>query len=157
MEVFSVAFFGHRKINDLYRLERQMEPMIKELVRTKSYVSFLIGRSGEFDQYTAAVIKHLQKEVGKDNHDLTLVLPYTVTDMEYYEKYYDTILIPETLHGAHPKAAITLRNRWMVDQADLVIAYVENRKGGAYKAMRYAEKINKKVINLFDKENISEN
>ena len=134
-----------------------MEPMIKELVRTKSYVSFLIGRSGEFDQYTAAVIKHLQKEVGKDNHDLTLVLPYTVTDMEYYEKYYDTILIPETLHGAHPKAAITLRNRWMVDQADLVIAYVENRKGGAYKAMRYAEKINKKVINLFDKENISEN
>ena len=39
-------------------------------------------------------------------------------------------------------------DRRMVDAADLVIAYVENSSGGAYKAMAYAEKTEKPVINL---------
>ena len=39
-------------------------------------------------------------------------------------------------------------NTPMVDAADLVIAYVENSSGGAYKAMAYAEKTEKPVINL---------
>ena len=39
-------------------------------------------------------------------------------------------------------------NTPMVDASDLVIAYVENSSGGAYKAMAYAEKTEKPVINL---------
>ena len=80
-----------------------------------------------------------------------MVLPYTVADLEYYEKYYDSIIIPESLHGAHPKAAITLKNRWMIEQSDLVMIYVEREKGGAYAAMKYAEKLNKRIINLYTK------
>lgn len=38
----------------------------------------------------------------------------------------------------------------MVDRADLIICYVENKSGGAYKAMRYAEKQGKRIINLAD-------
>ena len=76
------------------------------------------------------------------------MLPYAVTALEFYEKYYDSIIIPETVYGAHPKAAITLKNRWMIEQSDLVIVYVERNSGGAYKAMKYAEKLNKKLINL---------
>ena len=69
---------------------------------------------------------------------------------EYYEKYYDNILIPESIDGAHPKLAITLKNRWMVEQSDLVIVNVEDNKGGAYMAMKYAEKINRKIVNICD-------
>ena len=68
---------------------------------------------------------------------------------EYYEKYYDSILIPECLYGAHPKSAITLRNRWMVERSDLVIVYVERNKGGAYAAMTHAKKLNKEIVNLY--------
>ena len=39
----------------------------------------------------------MQKEVGKNNNDITLVLPYTVSNLEYYEKYYDNIIIPESV------------------------------------------------------------
>ena len=34
--------------------------------------------------------------------------------------------------------------------ADLVICYVEKENGGAYNAMKYAESVGKKVINLID-------
>ena len=36
----------------------------------------------------------------------------------------------------------------MVEQADLFVCYVEREEGGAYTAMKYAKKLEKKVINL---------
>lgn len=152
MNVFTVSLFGHREIEDLWRLNEQLVPIIKELIQTKLYVSFLIGRNGEFDEYAASVIKHTKKEVGKENNDITLVLPYTVADLEYYEEYYDNIIIPESVYGVHPKSAITLKNRWMIERSNLVIVYVERDKGGAYTAMKYAKRLNKDIVNLYKKE-----
>ena len=40
----------------------------------------------------------------------------------------------------------------MVEQSDLVIVNVERNKGGAFTAMKYAEKQHKKIINLYDME-----
>lgn len=148
MNVFTVALFGHRRIDNLQLLNDRLSPIIKELIQTRSHVVFLIGRNGEFDEYAASIIKILQKELGKENSDLVLVLPYTVADLKYYEKYYDQIIIPKNLYGAHPKSAITLKNRWMVEQSDLVIVFAK-RKGGAYTAMKYAEQQNKKIIHLY--------
>ena len=130
------------------RLDVQLTPLIQRLIQTNSYVSFLIGRNGEFDEYAASVIKLVQKAVGKEKSDISLVLPYKVARLNDYEKYYDGIIIPESLSNAHPKSAITLKNRWMIEQSDLVIIYVEHRHGGAYTAMKYAERLNKKIIVL---------
>ena len=69
-------------------------------------------------------------------------------DMEYYEAYYNNVMIPECIGRTHPKGAITKRNRWMVEACDLFICYVEREDGGAYTAMKYAKKLEKKVINL---------
>ena len=89
MDIFTVSLFGHREIDCLMGLEKRLFPIVRGLIQTKPYVSFLIGRNGEFDEYAASVIKRVQKEVGKDNSDITLILPYKVAALEYYEKYYD--------------------------------------------------------------------
>ena len=115
----------------------------------KEYVDFLVGRNGEFDEFAASVIKHAQKELGKQNNEITLVLPYTVAKLEFYEKYYDNIIIPESMYRVHPKSAITLKNQWMIEKSNLVIVYVERNEGGAYEAVKYAKKLNKDIINLF--------
>ena len=48
----------------------------------------------------------------------------------------------------NPKAAITKRNQWMIENTELLVAFVEEgRKGGAYTAIKYAEKQNKENIN----------
>ena len=148
MNVFYVSLFGHREINNLQHIDDQLVPIIKELIQTKSHVSFLLGRNGEFDEYAASLIKCVQREVGKENSDITLVLPYAVANIEYFEKYYDSIIIPESLYGVHIKSSITLKNRWMIEQSDLVIVYVEHNRGGAYTAMKYAEKLEKNIINI---------
>ena len=61
---------------------------------------------------------------------------------------YDEILIPAELDGVHPKAAIGLRNRWMVDRSDIVIAALHRDFGGAAEAVRYAEKRGKEVVRI---------
>ena len=59
------------------------------------------------------------------------------------------IFIPQELIGAHPKAAIRQRNRWMVDQAELLIAYVYREYGGTYEMLKYAHrKGNIRIVNL---------
>lgn len=59
------------------------------------------------------------------------------TDKEYYEYRYDEIIIPEGMDNVHYKAAIKKRNRWMVDRADHVIAYVYREFGGASETLKY--------------------
>ena len=148
MDIFRATFFGHREVWNIRELESKLMPILKNVMDTHTYIEFYVGRNGEFDEIVASIIKRLKKEREMSYNILILVLPYTVKDMEYYEKYYDEIIIPESIGKAHYKNAITLRNRWMVDQADLVIVNVERQSGGAYTAMRYAEKQNKQVINL---------
>ena len=152
MDIFTVSLFGHREIDDLFELERKLLPIVGGLIQTKPYVSFLIGRNGEFDEYSASVIKRVQKEIGRDKSDVTLVLPYKVAALEYYEKYYDSIIIPDSVYGAHPKSAITLKNRWMIEHSNLVIFCVKRNSGGAYAAMKYAQKLKKEILNLYDGE-----
>ena len=147
-DIYRVAFFGHRRIYNIREIEEKLVPILNELILTKEYVEFYIGRNGEFDEFAASVIKREQKQLDRGNSVLILTLPYTVKDIEYYADYYDEIVIPDAIGKAHPKAAITLRNRWMADTADLIIAYVEREEGGAYAAVKYANKNNKNVINL---------
>ena len=148
-DIYRVAFFGHRRIDRLREIEEKLVSILKELILTKEYVEFYIGRNGEFDEFVASLIKRVQKQLDRDNNVMILTLPYTVKDIEYYADYYDEIVIPDAIGKAHPKAAITLRNRWMIDTADLVIAYIEHGQGGAYGAFKYAEKTNKTVVNIF--------
>ena len=145
MNIYRVAFFGHRRIYNIREIEEKLVPILKELILTKKYVEFYIGRNGDF---VASVIKRVQKQLDRDNNVMILTLPYTVKDIEYYENYYDEIVIPDAIGKVHPKAAITHRNRCMVDTADLVIAYIEHEEGGAYAAVNYAKKQGKDIVQL---------
>ena len=39
----------------------------------------------------------------------------------------------------------------MINNSDVIIAYVSNDLGGAFKTLMYAKRKNKKIINLADK------
>ncbi|MEG1529959.1 MAG: hypothetical protein RR405_06335, partial [Clostridia bacterium] len=54
-------------------------------------------------------------------------------------KLYDEIIYPE-LEEVPYKFAISKRNEWMVDNADLVIAFVNHHFGGAYSTLQYAKR-----------------
>lgn len=69
-------------------------------------------------------------------------------NQEYFEEYYDDIEVSYAASKAHPKATIEIRNREMVDRADLIVCFVERNSGGAYESVRYTETIEKPIINI---------
>ena len=152
LDVFTVAFFGYREIDNPFKIEERLEEEIYRLLGEKEYVDFLVGRDGEFDQFASSAVLRVRKRYRDDNSSLILVLPYPKADylnnVEYYEEYYSEIEISHAASAVHPKAAIQIRNREMVDRADLIICYIEHEKGGAWQSVQYALKQNKNVINL---------
>ena len=152
LNIFTVAFFGHRYIDKNLRLEELLEEKIKRLIDEKEYVEFLVGRNGEFDKLVSSVIHKIRKTYRNDNNSLTLVLPYLTAEYnnnkKYFEEYYSDVEISYSASKSHPKSAIQIRNREMVDRADLIISYIEHNQGGAYKTVKYAMENNKEIINF---------
>jgi len=154
-ETYRIALFGHRDFSGHRLLDDRLYPLLCELIRKKEYVEIYVGRNGEFDIYAASVIKRVLRAVGSERAALICVLPYSVKDINYYKEYYDDILIPEQAEAAHPKEAITKRNLWLVERADLLIFYVTSESGGAYTALRQAKWLNKPIINLAKEDDAS--
>ena len=145
---YKIALFGHRNFDKHKELDSLLYPMLCDFMRSKTFVEIYIGRNGEFDIYTASLVKKAQKAFGTEISALFCVLPYNQKDTEYYEKYYDEVIIPYCIYQSHPKGAIRKRNEWMIAQADLIICYVERNYGGAYQALKYAKRLGKETINL---------
>ncbi len=154
LNIYTVSFFGHRSIERASEVENRFDKLLHELIAQKEYVEFLIGRDGEFDLLASAAIKRAVREYGYGNTHFTLVLPYMKAEYRDNEKeyldYYDEVEVCAESADAHPKAAIQIRNRKMVDRSDLVVCCIQHKSGGAYKTMQYAEKQGKSIVNLAD-------
>ena len=110
----------------------------------------LIGGYGSFDAFARECGRTYQKT--HPNTKLIFVTPYMTPNDEKIYSYdqkalYDAIVYPPLEH-VPPRFAILKRNEWMVDRADLVIAYVRHSWGGARKALDHAEKAQKEIFNL---------
>ena len=143
--------FGHRNFYpDVYALLRQT---ISQLVATQDVTTFLTGGMGDFD----ALFCRAVREIKARNKQIKLILvkPYFSyelnTNKEYYNAFYDDVIIPDELLGVYYKSAIQKRNRWMVDRSDIIISGVYRDFGGAYQTIQYAFKSGKKVIDIVKK------
>ena len=156
MNIYTVSFFGHRYIERGIEIENRLDKLLHDLITQKEYVDFLIGRDGEFDILASAAIKRAVNNYAYGNSHFTLVLPYMKAEYRNNEKefldYYDEVEVCYESSTAHPKAAIQLRNRSMVDRSDLVVCCVQHNSGGAYHTLQYAEKQGKRIINISDEE-----
>lgn len=154
MDIYTVSFFGHKEIENWCEIESRLENMIQKLIAQKEYIEFLVGRDGEFDLLVSSVIRRVVRSCGYGNTSFVLVLPYMRAEYRDNEKnyldYYDEIEICTKSSQAHYKSAIQIRNKCMVDRSDLVICYIREKSGGAYKTVQYAKKQRCRVVNLMD-------
>ena len=125
MEMYTVSFFGHRIIDDLNKVQNELENIISKIVSEHEYVQFLVGRDGDFDIIAASAVRKVKKTLFVDNVDLNLVLPYMRAEVsnhiEYMLDYYNDIQVDDDARKAHFKAAIKIRNQNMVKKSQLVI------------------------------------
>ncbi|WP_296627684.1 hypothetical protein [uncultured Negativibacillus sp.] len=137
-----VTFCGHAEIENDTDMKQWLNTVLDRLIQ-KGANTFYLGGYGKFDTLSASV---LQKK--KDQYPqirLILVLPYLNFNID--TSIYDDSVYPP-LESVPPKYAILKRNQWMVEQSDIVVAYVLHGWGGAAKTLRYAQQKKKEIISF---------
>lgn len=146
------TFAGHREVYQTHVTEAVDEAISAILSNGDDCFTFLVGGMGDFDGLCAGAVRAAKRRHPDKKISLALVEPYMKqeinTSKDFYEQMYDDVIIPIELAGVHYKSAITKRNRWMVDESQMLIAYVYRDHGGAYTTLRYAQKQGLQIINI---------
>lgn len=145
--IMKISFFGHSDFLEYGLKEKVIELLIKTI--GDNSVEFLLGEYGRFDGFACDCCQEIRRNNSKSK--ISFITPYIGKYLEDRKenllKIYDEIIYPP-IETTLKKFAILERNFWMIDQSDLVIVYVCRNFGGANTALEYAQKKNKKIINL---------
>ncbi len=144
-----ITFCGHSDFSGNSEYRHRLLSFLEERVAGQD-VCFYMGVNGGFDSFAYSVSKEYKKS--HPSAKVIFVTPYISESyqknhLEYYEERFDEIIYPD-LESVPPKFAISKRNEWLVQKADLVIAYVNHPCGGAYKTFSLAKKRGKELFNL---------
>ena len=136
------TFFGHKGT------PKEIEPTLRstliDLIENKNVNMFYVGNNGNFD---TMVRRHLEDLSRTYPITYNVVLAYLPTNKNEYDDYTNTIF-PEGIETVPKRFAISYRNKWMIELADVVVTYVTHSFGGAAKFKEMAEKQGKTIIEL---------
>ena len=150
----TVTFCGHGSDAIGYDVVHWLEMTVEGLI-DQGATKFYLGGYGSFDRTAASVVWDAKKS--HPNIVSVLVLPYLDAKMEVDS--YDYTTYPP-IEKAPKRYAISARNRWMVSEADVVVAYVLYSWGGAAKTLDYALTKKKKSLamqNVREDKNVKRN
>ena len=148
------VFFGHRFVPEPEKIKQKLKAVVRDLIQEDTD-TFWLGGYGDFDHLAEDVVRELKAEFPHIKKVLALAyLPQNKEDYQYKSQFYDDLFYPEGVENGPQKFAITRRNKYMAENADVIVAYVHGTTGGAALALKHAKKL-KKIIILIDPETSS--
>lgn len=153
MKKYTVVLFGESRIDHPDRVKQWIFYRMYELASTKEHVAFLVGQDTVFDLLAVTAFWRARYLCGCDNISLHLILAHLHPDFVKDDDitYYDRIDFSREIVDLPLHQAIPLRNRQMVDRADLVMCWVEGEGGDAWNVMKYARRNGKNILNLYER------
>lgn len=150
-----ITFCGHSRFAN-------QEEIFQELVQTLDQffvlaiekdiaIEFYCGGYGTFDHMSSKAINHLREKYTDVETRKFLITPYITESfkerIEAMRNDYDDVIFPP-LESVPLKFAIPERNKWMVNECDIVIAYVDHGWGGAAQTLRFAYRKKKNIFRI---------
>lgn len=140
------TFCGHSQITEHAKVKVWFEKVIENLINDDFDV-FYLGGYGDFDNLCCSILTKLKEKYPHIKR--VFVTPYI--DKDFDKNSYDESYYP-SLENVPKKFAISKRNEKMVEQSDVVVAYVIYSWGGASKTLEFAKRKKKHIINFTNKE-----
>ena len=144
----TITFCGHSNCLFSDEEKKKLKQLLIKEIRKNPTCKFYLGGYGDFDGLCLRTLKELKNDFPEI--ELIFITPYldkNYSKLEFAKYHYDDVIFPP-LESVPRKFAILKRNEWMVDSAELVIAYVKYSWGGASKTLEYAKRKMKQIINL---------
>ena len=140
----TVTFFGHKDTPK--EIEPTLRTTLVDLIENHGAIKFYVGNNGNFDTMVRRQLENLSQ-----TYPITysVVLAYLPTKKSEYDSFTNTLL-PEGIESVPKRFAISWRNKWMIQQSDVVVTYVTHSFGGAAQFKEMAEKQGKTLIELIE-------
>lgn len=146
---FTCAFTGHRIVRDLdFGL---LDRVILNLVKNGCN-RFLCGMARGFDLAAAESVLALKPTYAVQ---LVACIPceeqsqsFSRADGERYSRILSRCSEIIVLADEYYNGCMQVRDRFMVDNADVILSYLRQKSGGTYYTVGYARRLNKKIIEL---------
>ena len=143
-----ITFCGHSNCLFFDEEKEKLKQLLIKEIRKNPTCKFYLGGYGDFDSLCLWTLRELKAAC--PDIELLFITPYldnNYSKLQLAKYYYDDVIFPP-IESVPRKFAISKRNEWMVDSANLVIAYVKYSWGGAAKTLEYAKRRKKEIINL---------
>lgn len=149
------CFTGHRP-DKMEQGEKEIKPLLEKAIDNaieNGYVTFLTGMAEGVDTWAAEVV--LERK--KTNPELHLVCalphpdfekPRSLTEKMRFNRIIKKADLVKEINDHYFRACYQVRNEWMVDRSNLVIAVFNGQKSGTKNTIYYANKRNIMVINV---------
>lgn len=145
-----IAFIGHAKLHYTKEVAYKLLKTLEDAIEGEA-VTFYMGLNGNFDLLAKKCCLLYKKKY--KNAKLVFVTPYIdeayLKKLEHLIKDFDEVLYPD-LEKVPKRYAIVARNKYMIDQSDLLIAFASYVFGNTHKYIHYAWSKRKDYINIDD-------
>lgn len=144
----TVSFTGHRVLRNDFNVDN-LNKVINSLL-IKGFKTFLVGMAMGFDLKCAEILIEKKKEY---NIDIIACVPcknqdkfFKKEEKEKYQEYLKKVDKIVYFSDEYTNGCMQIRNRYMVDNSSVLVAYLKYFKGGALYTVNYAKKQNKEII-----------
>ena len=151
------CFTGHRP-NKMDMTEEEIKPLLEKAIDdavANGYVTFITGMAQGTDIWAAEIVLD-RKLVNKDIH-LICALPHpgfenrrNVAEKERFNNIITNADFVKMINEHYFTSCYQIRNEWMVDRANLVIAVFNGSKSGTKNTVDYAKRKGVRVYNVLD-------
>ena len=154
MKEKTVCFTGHRTIPMLkkWKIEKKLKETLEALI-DNGYCYFGAGGALGFDTIAAQTVLELKKK--HPEIKLILVLPcknqtrgWEEKDVTVYESIIEQADKVVYTQEHYDRGCMFKRNRHLVDNSSVCVAYLTEEKGGTAYTVNYANQKGVKVINI---------
>ena len=139
------TFFGHSYCPE--STKSRLRETLVDLIETQGVDVFYVGNHGDFDRMTRSLLRELSAQYPHIRYAVVLAYLPRKRD-EFDQRDWSDTMLPEGIERVPPRFAISWRNRWMIDRADIVVTYITHGWGGAAQFAELAEKRGKSIVKL---------
>lgn len=139
------TFFGHSYCPET--VKPRLRETLVDLIETQGVDVFYVGNHGDFDRMTRSLLRELSAQYPHIRYAVVLAYVPQKRD-EFDQRDWSDTMLPEGIERVPPRFAISWRNRWMLDHADIVVTYITHSWGGAAQFAELAEKKGKQIVGL---------
>lgn len=162
----SLCFSGHRSERlpqSKEQLEKLKDKLCKEVDKAieEGFDTFYFGACYGFDLMCAQIVLKRKRVINLENPKiikLNAIVPFEEQAKNWSdddrELYYNTLAQCDDvimLNTKYKPGCYFERNRYMDDRSSRLICYCDEGRGGTQYTVRYAEKNNVQVVNLYEK------